>query len=134
MYFICLRDPFYHPHTHCDPTYQLRVYQRQTHCPLEVRDDINSPASSPTPTPPPVMSSTLELLIELLKGIQSYHPNPKYDYILNYERLFTSYVSFIYALDFVYVSKSTSESMDALHSNKTWDILYLPSYKITVGC
>ncbi|KAK2353155.1 putative mitochondrial protein [Trifolium repens] len=125
----------------------LRVYQRRTHRPSEIRDDIDPPTPSPAAIDPPAMSPALEHPIALRKGIRSRHPNPKYACVLNYDRLSTSYVSFVSALDYVSIPKSTGEAMTdpnwrqamveemaALHSNNTWDIVSLPPHKTTVGC
>jgi transposase InsO family protein len=125
----------------------LQVYQRRTTRPSAVRDDIDPPAPSPTPIVPPATSPELDLPIALRKGIRSHNPNPKYVCALNYDRLSTSYVSFVSALDSVSIPKSTGEAMTdpnwrqamveemtALHSNNTWDIVPLPPDKTTVGC
>lgn len=88
-----------------------------------------------------------EFPVALQKGIWSHHPNPKYASILNYDRLSTSYVSFVSAMDFVSIPKSICgvmtdpncrqtmvKEMDALYSNNTWDIITLPLLKTTLGC
>jgi hypothetical protein len=125
----------------------LRVYQRRTHRPPKVRDDIDSPAPSPAPIVSPVTSPAPELPIALRKGIRALRPKPKYAYVLNYDRLSTSYVSFVSALDSMSIPKSTGEAMNdpnwhqamvdemvALHSINTWEILSLPSDKTRLGC
>lgn len=89
----------------------LRVYQRRKPPPPTVRDDIDPPASSPAPTAPFVTSPAHELPIALRKGTRSCNPNPIYACVLNYDRLSTSYVSFVSALDSVSIPKSTGEAM-----------------------
>ncbi|PNY17609.1 hypothetical protein L195_g014357 [Trifolium pratense] len=73
---------------------------------------IDSPTPSHTPTPPPLSTSPApEHPITLRKGIWFRHPKPKYACVLNYDRLSTSYVSFVSTLDYVSIPKSKGEAM-----------------------
>lgn len=80
------------------------------------------------------------------KVIRSHNPHPKYAYVLNYDCLSTSYVSFVSALEYAFICKSTSETMTdpnwrqemveemvALHLNNTCAIATLTSEKTTMG-
>lgn len=78
------------------------------------------------------MTPTLEILISLRKCIRYHNPNLKYPCILNYECLFTLYVSFISTLNFMYISMPTCEVMIelvALYLNNTWEIVLLSPNK-----
>ncbi|GAU43000.1 hypothetical protein TSUD_188740 [Trifolium subterraneum] len=140
---------------HTRNTYSQRVNKSVASPFALVHSDIWGPsrvkstlAPSPAPIDPPATSPAPEHPIALRKGIRSSrHPNPKYACVLNYDRLSTSYVSFVSALDSVSIPKSTGEAMAdpnwrqamveemaALHSNNTWDIVSLPPDKTTVGC
>ncbi|GAU20885.1 hypothetical protein TSUD_120770 [Trifolium subterraneum] len=72
----------------------LRVYQRRTHRPPEVRDDIDPPAPSPAPTVSLVTSTAPEPPIALRKGIRSLRPNPKYACVLNFQYGIRAYPRF----------------------------------------
>lgn len=113
----------------------------------EVKYDIDPPTPYPTPTAPLITSHVLELPISLRLGIRSHHPNPKSKFVLNYDCMFTFYVSFVSSLNFVSIPKSTGEVMigpnwhqvmmeelSVLRSNKSWDIVSLSPNKTTAGC
>lgn len=125
----------------------LQVYQQLTPLPSEVTYDIDPPSPSLVPTASSVMSLAFDLPIVLRKDIRFHHLNPKYACVLSYECLSTSYVSFVSALDFMFIPKSTSEvmtnpnlchamveEMATLRSNNTWGIVNLSPDKTTVGC
>ncbi|CAH9148698.1 unnamed protein product [Cuscuta epithymum] len=130
-----------------------RRHKAQDHSP-PVTPVITYPDTGPTsiscPEPVPassdlVSTSDLDLPIALRKGTRSCtHPISSF---VSYSQLSPASCSFVASIDSIYVPKSVKEAlshpewrhamveeMNALDLNGTWDLVYLPSGKKSIGC
>ncbi|CAH9074829.1 unnamed protein product [Cuscuta epithymum] len=143
-------DPDPRPPVHLVYT---RRHKAQDHSP-PVTPVITYPDTGPTsiscPEPVPassdlVSTSDLDLPIALRKGTRSCtHPISSF---VSYSQLSPASCSFVASIDSISVPKSVKEAlshpewrhamveeMNALDLNGTWDLVYLPSGKKSIGC
>ncbi|CAH9055335.1 unnamed protein product [Cuscuta epithymum] len=109
-------------------------------------DPISTSCPEPiTASPDPVCTLDLDLPIALRKGTRSCtHPISSF---VSYSQLSSTSCSFIASIDSISIPKSVKEAlahpewrlamieeMNALDLNGTWDLVYLPTGKKSIGC
>jgi hypothetical protein len=135
------------------PVEELRVYSRRQKA-KTIPDAPCQTSNSGSGTTPstfdmnsiiPVVNDTSQPIAQR-KGVRSCTHHPVSDFV-SYQHLSSPYRSFVSKLSYVSVPRNLQEAlsdpkwrttmhedMEALHKNKTWDLVKLPNGKKVVGC